>query len=143
VTHETDNFIGMPTGGGIIFAGLRVRYDFPPLSRLCSSNGYLLRYGGTEIPTRDYSNIVSVHCGAVHGCHPDDCPLECYPASETDSEYVLSIHSADEIWALPEANSFILEDVDGLQVEHSHLYPINMGHCDDLPTFEIDLELSA
>jgi hypothetical protein len=117
--------------------------DYNPTERSTSAAVDLLRYGGTEIQSIEYRDIVSVSCGTVYGCHPDDCPLECYPESETDSEYVLSHLGVGEIWALPEANSFILEDVDDLQVEHSHLYPINMGSCDDLPTFEIDLQLHA
>ena len=103
----------------------------------------LLRFGGTEIATKEYRYIVSAICGVPYGCHPQDCSPECSPEDETARKVIMGTHGVNKLWALPEAGYFMLEDAAGLPVERTSFYSADMGICDGLPTFEIDIELYA
>lgn len=105
-----------------------------------------LRLSGTELIEQKRENLAHAYCGLPYGCLPGetgDCSRYCIPEDETDIEVVQLFVSADNLWALPAGDSFILEDIDGLLIEHSPSSASSVGACEELPLFEIDLDLFA
>lgn len=125
-------------------AGATTDYNPGELSTEASVDS--LRLSGTELIEQERTNLAEAYCVLPFGCAPGeggDCSRYCVPEDETDYQVEWLSVSADNLWASPAGDSFILEDIDGLLIEHSSSSASSVGACEELPLFEVDLNLSA